>query len=198
MTTERTDLYTQVTNAILAELEKGVVPWVQPWQSRSSPLRPLRTNHEPYRGINILLLWMAAEKRGYSSPYWLTFQQARKLGGHIRQGEKSTVIVYADTFTKREHNEHGEEEDRDIPFLKRYSVFNLSQVAGVTSHFPEPDELSEHRANERRDDIDRFVSNTGAEVRHGVEGAYYSPSEDCIYMLSCFSRNWKVGSRMVV
>ena len=95
------DCYSEITNAIIADLEKGVRPWVKPWEgSGAIPCRPLRITSEPYRGINVLLLWSATHQQGFQSAYWLTFQQALHQGGHIRKGEKSTTVVFSGTLTK--------------------------------------------------------------------------------------------------
>ena len=103
------DFYSEITNAIIADLEKGVRPWVKPWESSNAfPCRPLRITGESYRGINILLLWSAAQRQGYRSPYWLTFKQAQHLGGHIRKDEKSTIVVFSGTLTRTEQDERGE------------------------------------------------------------------------------------------
>jgi antirestriction protein ArdC len=86
----------------VADLEQVIVPWVQPWVSRSPqapltlPLNALTKRN--YSGINILLLWKALEKRGFASPYWLTFKQALSLGGYVRKGEAGTGVYFADSF----------------------------------------------------------------------------------------------------
>jgi antirestriction protein ArdC len=75
----REDLYTRITNNILAELEKGTRPWIKPWNAEHAGgriTRPLRANGIPYRGINVLSLWMEAEARGYAAPIWITYRQA--------------------------------------------------------------------------------------------------------------------------
>ena len=84
-TTERRDVYAAITNRIVAELEQGVRPWIQPWSANSAAgriSRPLRHNGTPYRGINVLMLWLQAVARDYHSPIWMTFKQAAELGAH--------------------------------------------------------------------------------------------------------------------
>ena len=100
MQTDRQDVYTRITNAIVADLEQGVRPWVQPWESSHAAgevSRPLRFNGVPYRGINIVLLWVAAMRQRFSCPLWMTYKQAVELGGQVRRGEKGSLVVYADT-----------------------------------------------------------------------------------------------------
>jgi antirestriction protein ArdC len=88
-------VYEEVTQAIIAELEKGVPPWVKSWQSQ---LPQNLLSKREYRGINVILLW----SRGYTSPYWLTFRQAGALGGKIKKGSKATRIVYAAKAVKKD------------------------------------------------------------------------------------------------
>ena len=89
----RTDIYARITERIVADLEKGVRPWMQPWNSANAigrVTRPLRHNGLPYSGMNVLLLWSEALARGFSAPIWMTFKQAIELGGAVRKGESGT------------------------------------------------------------------------------------------------------------
>ena len=100
---EKLDVYGRVTNKIIADLERGNLTWLQPWQAghKAGPIsRPLRAAGKPYRGMNVLMLWAAAMEKGYSCPLWLTYKQAAELGGQVRKSEKGSLVVYADTFTK--------------------------------------------------------------------------------------------------
>ncbi|MGY4501923.1 hypothetical protein ACVWYH_005880 [Bradyrhizobium sp. GM24.11] len=93
----RGDLYARITDRIIAELERGVRPWVQPWTAAKTAdriTRPLRHNGQPYTGINVLLLWSEAVARGFCSPIWMTFKQANELGAHVRKGETGSTVVY--------------------------------------------------------------------------------------------------------
>ena len=97
--TSRADLYSRVTERVIADLEKGVRPWLKPWSAGNTAGRvglPRRHNGVPYRGINVLVLWGDALDKGYGSSTWMTFKQALALGGHVRKGEHGSVIVYAD------------------------------------------------------------------------------------------------------
>ena len=128
------DIYSQVTDQIIAELESGVVPWRKPWSAGhpAGPVsRPLRHNSKAYSGINVLMLWMAALDHGFDAPLWMTFKQAKELGGFVRKGEKGSPVVYAGTLTKEEETAEGERETREIPFLKTYTVFNVAQIEGL-------------------------------------------------------------------
>jgi antirestriction protein ArdC len=181
---ERGDIYARITERIVADLEQGVRPWVRPWSAAhatSRITRPLRHNGEPYTGMNVLLLWSEGMARGFVSSTWMTFKQAVELGGHVRKGESGSIVIYASRFTKTETDAHGGEVERDIPFLKTYSVFNGEQIEGLPDHFHRPpgpvlDPI------ERIEHADRFFANTGAVIRHGGTAAFYSPSTDHIQM----------------
>ncbi len=180
----RTDVYARITERIVADLEKGVRPWVQPWSAGNATgriTRPLRHNAEPYTGMNVLLLWSEGLARGFTSPIWMTFRQSIEPGGHVRKGETGSTVIYASRFTKTETDEHGGEVERDIPFLKTYNVFNVEQITGLPEHFyhrPPPilDPV------ERIEHADRFFANTGSVIRHGGTRAFFSPSSDHIQM----------------
>ena len=125
----RQSLYGEVTNRIIAELEEGRVPWVQPWDAArclvTMPHNGL--TGRIYSGINVLILWAAGIGGGYSSQRWLTYKQAEKAGGNVKRGEKGTVICYADRFTPKDEAHKARSEDRDartVAFLKRFTVFN--------------------------------------------------------------------------
>lgn len=184
-TTSRKDSYTEITNAIIADLEKGIRPWVKPWLGGAkNPSRPLRHNGEAYRGINVLCLWLAAARAGYASPHWFTFNQARDLGGHIRKGEKSSPVVYANLYAKTEDDDAREPEEKRVPFLKAYSVFNAEQVENLPERFratslPEDVKTFEHEPHAR---AVQFFANTGAAIRGDEDRAYYSVLEDAVYM----------------
>lgn len=181
----RVDIYARITDRIVAELEKGVRPWMQPWRSTNAigrVTRPLRHNGLPYSGMNVLLLWSEAVARGFASPMWMTFKQALELGGAVRKGETGSMVVFASRFTRTETDAAGEEFDREVPFLKAYSVFNIAQIDGLPGHYygqkaePVRDPIA------RIDHADRFFANTGAVIRHGGDRAYFSPATDHIQM----------------
>src|SRR5262245_24650880 len=137
-TKDRTNLYEEITNKIIAELEAGRLPWVQPWGSsgvRAQLGMPKNAaTGRAYSGINVLILWDAVVDNGFTVQSWLTFRQAVALGGHVRKGERGTVIVYADRFVpddvRNRAHERGQE-PRAIPFLKRFTVFNAEQCEGL-------------------------------------------------------------------
>lgn len=181
----RDDIYARITDRIVADLESGVRPWIQPWHSTNAigrVTRPLRHNGLPYSGMNVLLLWSEAIARGFANPMWMTFKQALELGGAVRKGETGSMVVFASRVTKTETDAAGEEFDREIPFLKAYTVFNVAQIDGL------PDDYYGHQPEQVRDPIariehaDRFFANTGAVIRHGGDHAYFAPVTDHIQM----------------
>jgi antirestriction protein ArdC len=182
--TERQDIYTRITDKIVASLEAGVRPWIRPWSGENAAgriTRPLRHNGMPYSGINILILWASAVEQGFASPSWMTFRQALELNANVRKGEKGSLVVYANSVTKTEQNDAGEDVERDIHFLKGYTVFNCDQIAGLPEQYyvkPEP----KFTAVERIVHADRFFAATGAEIRYGGNRAYYAQEADYIQM----------------
>jgi len=122
----RCSVYEIITNQILAELEKGEVPWRKPWHSL--PPANLITK-KPYRGINVFLLGFA----GYGSQFWLTFNQAKQLGGNIRKGEHGTKIIFWKCKTRETESADGEIEERKSAFLRYYVLFNLEQTEGLSA-----------------------------------------------------------------
>src|SRR6266568_1191052 len=132
---EKEDIYARITNQIVSQLEKGVRPWVRPWNAEHAAgriTRPLRHNGKPYGGINVLSLWARAMEQNFAAPIWMTFKQATELDGYIRKGEKGSLVVYADSITRKETDEKtGDEIEREIPFLKGYTVFNVEQIDGL-------------------------------------------------------------------
>jgi antirestriction protein ArdC len=181
----RSDIYTRVTHAIVAELEKGTRPWLKPWDAEHLAgriMRPLRHTGEPYKGVNVLMLWMAAQAQGFTSPTWMTFNQARALKACVRKGERGTLVVYADRLTRTETAEDGEEIEREITFMKGYTVFNVEQIDGLPGRFresPAPEPLD---ATQRIESADLYFANTGADIRHGGNQAYYAEGTDHVQM----------------
>lgn len=178
------DVYTRVTTRIIADLEKGVRPWLKPWHDgpNDEPIsRPLRANGAPYRGINVLLLWAEALARSFTSPNWFTYRQAQALGAQVRRGEKGTTIIYADRITRQDQNDSGQDHEISIPFMRAYTVFNAGQIDGLPETFQRPTTPSLDPA-QRLTHAERFIASTGARVEHGGNRAFYIPSQDRVLM----------------
>ena len=181
----RPSLYAEVTARIVAQLEEGRVPWVQPWGAPdiATPLGlPVNASTgRTYSGINILILWGAAIEGARASQNWLTFKQALTLGGCVRKGEKGTSVVYADRFVPEKERVRAEQTGDDpqaIPFLKRYTVFNADQCDGLpddacsaTAPLPECETIPHAEA---------LIEATGADFRIGGAKAFYVSAEDYV------------------
>lgn len=178
--TEKQDIYSKVTNKIITDLEKGDLTWMKPWET-SPTGRPLRSNGMPYHGVNVLILWMEAAEKGYTTPIWMTYNQAQELGGQVRKGQKGSQVVYGNVYTKTETDETGEETERTIPFLKTYTVFNVEQIDGLPAHYYAKPEYTRNDKT-RIEEAERFFEATGATIRHGGNKAYYSPALDAVQM----------------
>jgi antirestriction protein ArdC len=179
------DVYQKITDQIVSELEKGVRPWMKPWNAEHTAgriTRPLRGNGVPYQGINILMLWSAAMEKCFAAPIWMTFKQALELKAHVRKGEQGSLVVYADKIIRTETDEHtGEASEHAIPFMKGYTVFNVEQIDGLPERFyakAEPRLESVQRIAR----VESFIAATGANVRHGGNRAFYSPASDHVQM----------------
>jgi antirestriction protein ArdC len=179
----RGSLYAEVTARVTAELEEGRLPWVQPWDGAACgcTMPENGATGRRYSGINVLILWGAVIERGYRSQRWLTFRQALSLGGHVRRGEKGTVVCYADRFTPRAEEERARDEEREaraIAFLKRFTVFNVDQCEGLPDELVRVPELTGER--ETIPHAEALIAATGADFRIGGSMAFYSPSADFV------------------
>ena len=183
--TEKQDVYTRITNQIVSHLEKGVRPWVRPWNAEHAAgriTRPLRHNGKPYSGINVLSLWASAIAQNFAAPIWMTFKQASELDAHILKGEKGSLVVYADSITRKETDDKtGDKIDREIPFLKGYTVFNVEQIEGLPEVYyakaaPNLDPVA------RIEHAEKFFAALGTTIRHGGNRAFYSIAADAIQM----------------
>lgn len=182
---ERANLYDEITTRIIAELEAGRLPWVQPWGTAgvSAPLAMPRnaSTGRAYSGVNVLILWGVVVARGFSCQSWLTFRQALSLGGNVRKGERGTTVVYADRFIpddeKRRARETGDDAQA-IPFLKRFTVFSTDQCEGLPEDLatvprPVPEGLI-------LPEVETLIRTSGADVRLGGDKAFYAPGPDYI------------------
>lgn len=181
------DIYERITSGIIAELEQGVRPWLKPWNAEHAAgriTRPLRANGQPYQGINVLMLWGEAVTKGYAAPIWMTFRQAREFGANVRKGEHGSLVVYADRILRTEIDDAtGEEAEREIPFLKGYTVFNVEQIESLPPHFYAVAQLGLDPV-QRIGRAEDFFAATKPDIRHGGNMAYYSVTHDYVQMPS--------------
>ena len=180
---ERASLYSEVTNRIIAELEEGRLPWVQPWDSAACGCTMPQNagTGRKYSGINVLILWAEVVAKGHASQRWLTYRQAEAAGGNVRRGEKGTVICYADRFTPKAEAEAARGEDREarqVAFLKRFVVFNVDQCEGLPDDYIAP--MVSPDPVFAIAEADALIAATGARVNIGGGEAFYSPSHDFV------------------
>src|SRR5207247_83908 len=181
--TEKQDVYQRVTSQIVNAIEQGVSNWHMPWHTSGkfafSPVNV--TSRKPYRGINTVCLWAAAQAKGYERGEWGTYQQWQERGAQVRKGEKATTVVFWKFANNVAETDDGDETPKAgssrLLFTRGYSVFNAAQVDGYTPKV-EPD----RPVIERIEQTDAFFKSIGATVRHGGNQAYYSPATDQIQM----------------
>lgn len=200
---DRASLYEDVTRRVIAELEAGRLPWVQPWRACGAPggsdpgpgLPRNAISHSAYSGINVLTLWGAVIARGYRSQNWLTFRQAQQAGGCVRKGERGTTVVYANRFVPRDADtgeaqrhdqradggsppDYGAPRRRAISFLKRFTLFNVAQCDGL------PDGLAADPAPLPEREIipvaEACIAASGIDLRIGGAHAFYAPAHDYV------------------
>lgn len=187
------DLYSTVTARIVAELEEGRLPWVQPWDN-SFVLAGFPRNAgsgRPYTGINILILWRALFDGEYSAQRWLTFKQAEALGGHVRKGERGVTVCYADRFTPKDARvgDGGAGSDasaddgddaRKVAFLKRFTVFNVAQCEGLPEHLYEAEDREQRSDLVTMPEAEALIAASEANIAIGSPNACYRPCADRI------------------
>ena len=167
-------VYEIVTEKIINQLESGVAPWRKPWTCQIPA--NLLTQKE-YRGLNVFTL----ASQGFPSRFWLTFNQATKLGGRIRKGEKSSPVVFWNIGDERETTTQDGTKETSRSFLLRYySVFNLSQAEGIDIH---ASLLQETRTNDPIETCEQLVTNMpNSPAFEQSDKAWYSPSSDVVGM----------------
>jgi antirestriction protein ArdC len=180
-TAPKLDVFARVTSQIVNAIEQGVSNWRMPWHTSGkfafSPINV--TSKKPYRGINTVCLWAAAQANGYERGEWATYQQWQERGAQVRKGEKATLIVFwkfANSST--ETQDDGEERTMSssrLLFTRGYSVFNAAQVDGYTPK-PDPDTPLEQRI----ESAEQFFSRINSRVAHQGNRAFYSPADDTI------------------
>jgi antirestriction protein ArdC len=173
---EKSDLYQQVTDTIVEQLDKGVALWHMPWVNDFNPFVIPKncTSGNGYSGVNILLLWASTISNEFTSREWATFKQYKEKNEKLKKGSKGTRIIYYDTFKKEVDGEL-----KNVPFLKSYVVFNRTQLEGY-----QPPTLTtpEHNKVETLALVEQFITRTKANIETKPAGALYNRKEDVISM----------------
>lgn len=176
-----TNVFDQITETIVDAIERGAESYRMPWKTSGEyPMSPINTaSRKPYRGVNTLLLWAAAEAKGYESGTWGTYKQWQERGGQVRKGEKSTCIVFWKFFKAESEDDDDAAGDtsRTVPMARRYCVFNAAQVDGIEAEATEPKPEAERIAH-----ADEFFNAVGVRVQPGGNRAFYRPSTDSVHM----------------
>ncbi|MEI2300533.1 ArdC family protein [Ensifer sp. MJa1] len=174
------DTYQRITDAVIEQLEAGTKPWIRPWRGNSrGSLVPRRVTGEAYRGINVLMLWLASELAGYEENTWLTYRQAQEFGGQVRKGEKGALVVKYGTFAPKERDD---DDDRGVPYLKGYTVFNGEQVENLPQELYRPTEALPTTQVPHLEAVETFVRNTGAVITYVGTTACFRPTPDDILL----------------
>ena len=178
--TDKRDVYARVTAQIINAIEQGVGTWRMPWHTSGryafSPINV--TNKKPYRGINTVCLWAAAQAKGYERGEWATYQQWQDKGAQVRKGEKATLVVFWKFANDSNETQEGETSHSSrLLFTRGYSVFNASQVDGYV-----PAVEADVTIPERIERADGFFKAIGADLRHGGNQAFYTLADDYIQM----------------
>ncbi len=180
--TMKRNIAEEITGRILEDLEKGVAPWEKPWQvGRGLPMPMNASTKKHYRGINVFALWDEQAKKGFSSPAWVTFNQAKALRGTVKKGEKGTGVVFYKRLAKTHSLNLDDEvmlEEQTFWVLRTYTVFNLDQVEGL-DHLKPKIEISE--PFKAIAEAERVLKESGARILHSaIDRAFYEPKGDLI------------------
>lgn len=167
-------VYNLITDRIIVLLEQGVVPWRKPWRG-GDELPSNLVSKKPYRGINPFLLNCAP----YGSPWWVSFKQAKKLGGSVKRGEKGFPVVFWKWMEKRVE-ENGKTVTKAWPMLRYYTVFNVEQCEGLDAKVPAPPEPPATFQPIKAAEAVVKAMPDRPKIRHGKPRAFYSPSQDLV------------------
>jgi antirestriction protein ArdC len=182
--TVRRDVADEVTQAIIAQLESGVVPWHRPWESSGGKMPTSMSTGLPYRGTNALLLGVSSMARGYSSQWWGTYRQIEELGGHVQKGEHGTMVILYKPLVTKGTGESGEEaEERRGALLRSFSVFNAAQCSGLPERYctnTDDTRTELERISGCELAVSAYLADGGPRLEHGWDKAFYTPARDTV------------------
>jgi len=180
----QSDLRQQITSTIIEALKSGgLPPWRKPWSDdpNAPGLHTSMSTGSPYRGINQLLLQIAAMKNGFKSKWWGTFNQIAFNGASVRKGEKATTVVLWKPIQRKRANELGEEVEDSFLVMREFKIFCAEQTTGLEKFqvgFAKP----QNDTCERYGAADNVIDATGADVRYGGNDAFYRQGDDYIQL----------------
>ena len=178
---KNTDVYEQITHSIVTAIEQGAGRYQMPWHTLSTPINA--ATQKPYRGVNVLNLWIASSRLGYSSSAWATYRQWSELGAQVRRSERSTTVIFWKFFDR----EAGESDAPSDPeaiestnhharcFARAYNLFNAAQVDGY-----QPSSSARLSEEQRLQNAETFFAALPGTVDFGGDKAFYCPSSDSI------------------
>ena len=166
-----------VTEKIVAALDAGVVPWKKPWINMGLGGHKNLESKRSYRGINQLLLQVSE----YEQPWWITFNGAKRLGGSVAKGERSTIVVWTKRVKVRDRDAEDPDQKKEIWMLRYYRIWNVEQTEGLEDRIPEPPEVdSDFSPVERFGEIVQGYPAPAPKVKSGGDEAFYSPTTDVV------------------
>jgi antirestriction protein ArdC len=175
------DLYAEVSQRIVSELERGAAPWVKPWSATPGQNVPQNAvTNRSYSGCNVVLLWLA-RNRGWATPQFLTFKQAIEAGGNVRKGEHGTKVFFVKQLQIKDSTSE-DSKTRLVPMLREYTVFNVDQCDNLPDRVRLGKPMRVRNPDTRDKLADDFLRATGADIREGHGEAYYVPGHDYISM----------------
>jgi len=171
------DIKQQVTDQIIAAIESGATKKGQLWVNAGGSAMPMNySTKRPYNGVNVLLLWLEAEARGFERQEWMTYKQATEIGAQVRKGAKGCPIVYFKMLEKDAPAEDGNAETKRIPMARSFTVFNVADIDGLPAAEELPGGFEPHSTAEH------IMRASGAEIIEAGTKAFYRPATDAVHL----------------
>jgi len=186
----QTELRQQITNEIIKSLQQGIAPWKQPWSSDPCSGRPTNAvTKKPYNGINVLLLGMHNRDHMSHGKFFATYKQWQSIGGQVMarpsgipKGKWGAKVILYKPISKTKTNRKGEEVEDNFCVMRQFTVFNIDQVEGDHLDHLRPGYCDNTDPEVSLREADELIANTGADIIHGGNKAFYDPAIDAIQM----------------
>jgi len=162
------DIYAEITNRIVSEMESGLIPWQKPWVASGGCVS--YATGKPYSLLNQMLLGRPGE--------YATFKQIQQAGGYVKKGQKASMVVFW-KWIEQEDEETGEK--KEIPFLRYYNVFHIDQCEGLMRKHSKPLPQTANADQKAEAIICDYLRASGVKLNHEQgDKAFYRPSDDSI------------------
>jgi antirestriction protein ArdC len=169
-------VYDIITEKVIEKLEEGTVPWHRPWIGGEMPMNLV--SKKPYRGINVFMLSCTS----FVSPYWLSYKQAKKLGGNVKKGEKSTIVVFWKPIEVDDKDSEEDGKKKTIRLLRYYRVFNVEQCENIDEKkIPKLDTRDDFQSLDKCESIINDMQNKPS-IKFEQQQAFYHPLNDFVNM----------------